>query len=54
MLDRVAFSDFICPFMSSWNGTKHCSYKCRFHDIETEDCILSIYIRSQIKTVKDK
>ena len=48
MEDREAFSEFICPFMSSWQGIKHCSYHCRFYNSEERLCIICAYMESMI------
>ncbi len=49
MNDKEAFSEYVCPFMSSWQGIKHCSYSCRFYDSEKDDCIICKYMRRKIK-----
>ena len=44
MMDNESLSEYVCPFMSSWQGLKHCSHSCRFYDSEKDDCINIQYI----------
>ena len=49
MMDNESVSEYVCPFMSSWQGLKHCSHSCRFYDSEKDDCIICKYMRRKIK-----
>lgn len=44
MDDKVSFSEYICPLMSKWDGIKHCSYKCRFYDNESRECLINMFM----------
>lgn len=49
MDDTEAFSNYICPLMSSFEGIKHCSYHCIFYNSENKNCVINQYIRSKIQ-----
>lgn len=45
MNDDSAYSKYMCPFMSSWDGMKHCSHLCRFYISGLDECVICNYMK---------
>lgn len=47
MVDNESVCEYICPFMSSWQGIKHCSQSCRFYISDLDGCVICNYMKGK-------